>query len=412
MRRHDGPKSVPLKILNPGFVRSGLEERPYMWALEVSSSDPDARGAVPLELAYTDAWSELQWWESPLQARRGIESLMRVPFLALYDPNNQARTAIIPTRKLYSVGLRSLETARVEQAQRYVVAAIRQAREYFSAATNIGVSVLTKPVLYFYGALALSRAAVAAVFGVEGLDPVTHGLSVKSGPSFRSLDEGVETADWPTLIKWEGKGEFPAFYRAVRWDTIYQMSPGTAPAGSGWPAFHILECLRFLKSEWGTLPQAVDWPQGWAGTRPQVQLLMPYSAGRSLFLRDESELLQYAAVQAPRIVVQYMVLKYFADLARYHPVEWLALLDGAVELEGYVFRAAIDWVAQGYVCEMMTLLPRPSTDRSPIQREWTKGPFRLEEWYTPPSLIVGGPKLALDLYELEEWAGDDGPDQA
>jgi hypothetical protein len=382
-----------------------------MWELEVSSSDPDARGTVPLELVYADAWSELQWWESPLQARRGIESLMRVPYLVLQDVNDHTRAATIPTRKLYSVGLHSVEAARIEQAQRYVVAAIRQAREYYSAATTIGVSVLTKPVLYFYGALTLSRAAVVAAFGVEGLDPVRHGLSVRSGPSIRSLDQGAQPADWPTLIKWEGRGEFAAFYRAARWDIIYQVSPGKSP-GTGWPAFHILECLRFLKCEWGTLPQAVDWPQGWAGTRPKVQLLMPYSMGRHLYLRDLSELLQFPVVQVPRIVVQYMVLKYFADLARYHPVEWQALLDGAMDLEGYVFRAAIDRVAREYVCEMMTLLPRPSTNRVPILREWTKGPFRLEDWYAPPSLVVGGPTLALELYELDEWAGDDGPDQA
>lgn len=405
MHRQDGPKSVPLKIVNPGFVRSGLEERPYIWELEVSSSAPDARRAVPLELVYADAWSELQWWESPLQARRGIESLMRVPYLALLDRNDHTRMAIIPTRKLYSGALRSAETSRVDQAQRYIVAAIRQAREYYSAATTIGVSVLTKPVLYFYGALALSRAAVVAAFGVEGLDPWNHGLTVTPGPSIRSLDHGAQRADWPTLIKWEGRGEFPAFYRAARWDTAYQTSSGKAP-GTGWPAFHILECLRFLKCEWGTLPQAVDWPQGWVGTRPRVQLLMPYDVGRGLYLRDESELLQYPVVQAPRIVVQYMVLKYFADLARYYPVEWQALLDGAMDHEGYVLRAAIDQVAQEYVCEMMTILPRPSTDRSPVQREWTKGHFRLEDWYVPPSIVVGGPKLALELYELDEWAGD------
>jgi len=374
------PQSIAIKILNPGFDRCCSQDMPY-------------------EVIFNNAWAKLQWWESEWQARKGIEHLCRMPFLHLGD-RNMGRESIVPTRMLYPGALQSNQTERIEEAARYVIAAVRQAREYYSAAMSMGVTDLSRPVLYFYGALALARAAVVALCGREALES-QHGLEVKNGPSVQDQ----QNYSWPTLLKWERRGDFPAFYRVTRWDNAYS-NLSTSVLASRWPTFHILESLRVLGCDWGSLPPAIDGPSQILRIEGWMNLLLPYEENNSLYLTQQAELLDRQFIQVPNVVIQYMVLRYFADLARYHPVIWRELLEGANYPEGYVFRVALENVAHNYIANLTCLLPQPEDKWTLFPQQWCETRPSIEEWYQPPRVITGYPVMNIHRYYLEEWNGE------
>ncbi len=372
------PTAIPIRVLNPGFDRFGLEA----YKLE--------------EMSYNDAWTKLQWWESEWQARKGIQELCRNPFLRLYN-QNLPDVAIVPTRVLYPDALHSSQEARIEESARYVVATVRQAREYYAAATAIGVTDLSRPVLYFYGALSLARAAVVALRGIGAVENM-HGLEIKDGPSIRDQQEH----SWPTLIKWQNRGEFAAFYRVARWDTMYAASSRPVL-----PSFHILECLRMLECNWGSLPPAINKPSYYMYDAQRLRgLLLPYEEGKSIYLTQHSELLERQFCQVPNIIVQYMVLRYFADLARYHPLSWQTLLEGAKYPEGYVFRVALESTARAYIIEGASLLPSSGQYVTVAPREWYDRKPSIDEWYQTPRVLTGHPTMTTSRYVLEEWEGN------
>lgn len=394
-------------MLNPGFIREAL--RPATTpATPYYPRDTTGELALSLLQEAANPWPQLEWWESELQARLGILDLWHVAFLRLSKPNASERWPV-PARMLYPMALGPNEDKRVDEAAHYVVAAIRQAREYYTAAQSVGVTALSRPVLYYYGALYLARAAVVAVGGVKMLETWGHGLKVKPGPSITSVSEQHrQLPPWPTLIRWERSGEFAAFFRMTRWDILYQPhdKPDWNPR-DGWPAFHILECLRCLGVDWGALPHALSTQTNGALHAANGVLLLPYRVERreELYLTPQASLLERAFYETPRVIIEYMVLKYFADLARYYPLEWQDLLEAAQEPEGYVFRVALDAVAQRFVRSITTLLPLPGGDLATQHEEWIASQPRIEEWYQPPQLLTGHhtiqlpPRIRLPVWE-------------
>jgi hypothetical protein len=400
-----GLHPVPIHIANPGFTRYGLEMETYV---SIADQQMESLGY----LRHTDrrpqgdAWAHLQWWESEIQAQRGIERLCARPFLWLsgHQPGQQL---LVPTRQLYPQALTSKQTKKIKQAARHVVAAVRQARECYIAAASLGVTPLTTPILYFYGALALASAVVVAAHGIDALDH-SHGLDMINGPSSRSLIDAEDSQNWPTLVRWQGSGMFASLYRATRWDALYSGDIRKRPE-SYWTThtFHILECLRMLGCDWGALPEAIDRPNTIWGTRPIVHLLLPYIAGQDLYVMPHIDWERRTLIQVPRLLVQYMVLMYFADLARYHPIIWQRLLEGAEDLEGYPFRAAAERIPHEFVAEAATLLPLPDEQVvSPFPIHWSTNVPSIEEWYSPPMATVGTPTFSRQLYTLPEWRED------
>jgi hypothetical protein len=356
-----------------------------------------------------DPWETLQWWESPWQAKIGMKTLARRPYLGLQRPNGSR--VVVPTRVLFPYALQASEQDRIERAARVIAAAVRQAHEMYAAAQTAGVTDLSRPLLYFYGAMGLAKAATVALFGVEALEGA-HGLGRASGPT-----ESSEQAPWPTLIRWQGEGQFPMLYRAARWDDLY----GCCHKDSRWRGrrnleeplqFHVLECIRALQYDWGTLrPTGLAQPYtALYYTQVYQAMLLPYRGPDDMYMTSEMDLAT-PLIQAPRVLVQYMLLYFFSILARYYPAEWQRLLAADQEPEGYVFRVAMEQVAQDYLYEIVDLLPNTPPSRTLARDEWsTVRPSRgeLAEWGVPPQVVVGTPpggRITMEMSTLDEWNG-------
>lgn len=352
-------------------------------------------------------WEALQWWESPLQAREGIKWLTARPFLRLTALSD--KVGLYPTRVLYPYALRSDETSRIQSAAYTVAASVRQAREMYLAAGATGMTDLARPLLYFYGAEALAKAAVAALFGAEAMILEDfHGLTSQEGPS--ACHDHVE---WPTLIRWKAKGAFAMLYRATRWDELYtccfdDSRWATPQIPRNGLQFHVLECIRYLQYDWGTLPATGFAPSGWSLHDAQTSqfLLLPYHGPEDRFATRQTPL-KTPRIDAPRVLVMYMLLYYFSILARYNPVAWQKLLAADEEPEGYVFRSALEHAAQDLLQEMIRLLPLipPSPTYAPEPWRETRPP--LTDWYRAPAEVVttqpdvqaGG----IRMFILHEW---------
>jgi len=393
-----------IPLINRGFTRVGVPTA-------TQQGIPTHPADYYRTLVFERPWEQLQWWESPLQARAGIEWLTAKPFLRLTTPFQ--KVGLYPTRVLYPYALRTGQPERIEHAALTVASSVRQAREMYLAAATAGVTDLGRPLLYFYGAHALAKAAVAALFGAEkAILEDSHGLTRFEGPSAKH-----EHVEWPTIIRWKGKGLFAMLYRATRWDELYRCCYDDSP----WKArdkqkppdnleFHVLECIRYLQYDWGILPHT-----GFAshvtplGENQASQfLLLPYHRPNDQFATRQT-LLNTPRIEAPRVLVIYMLLYHFSILARYNPVAWQKLLAADQELEGYVFRSAMERAAQDFLQEMIRLLPlvRPSPTFAP--ETWSDARPVLSDWYRAPREVVTtrpeGSGHFITVYYLKEWAG-------
>lgn len=395
---------VPLHVINRGFSRQDASPL-------IAPGEPHYRDASDMLLAILasniNPWETLQWWESPWQARIGVEYLARWPFLRLRRSDLDQHDVLVPTRLLYPYALRSSQKDRMERTAYTVAAAVRQAREMYTAAQSTGVTDLGRPLLYFYGALGLAKAATALLFGADALEEA-HGLGTGYAPTISH-----DTPDWPTLIEWHGKGQFAMLYRAVRWDELYACCYRES-RWQGHPRlqqplrFHVLECIRALQYPWGTLPPTGLPAPGTALFNAQARpgLLLPYHGPSDMYQTSETPHTA-SLVQLPRVLVQYMLLYYFSILARYRPVEWRRLLAADHESEGYVFRAAMEQVAQDYVREIMHLLPNTPPPWTFAPESWGAERPTLDGWYVPPTELVGAPPgPRVNVYTLQEWDGE------
>jgi hypothetical protein len=104
-------EEIPLinPVINPGFTRVG-----------VPTATPQCIPTHPADsyrtLVFERPWEQLQWWESPLQARAGIEWLMSEPFLRLTKPFGEV--GLFPTRVLYPYALPICSSQRPARANR------------------------------------------------------------------------------------------------------------------------------------------------------------------------------------------------------------------------------------------------------------------------------------------------------
>lgn len=356
-----------------------------------------------------DPWERLQWWESPWQARAGIKALCRMPFLHLSRANEEH--AYVPTRYLYSFALQADDEQRIGQAADRAAASVRQARELYTAAMASGMTDLARPLLFYYSAVALAKAAGVALFGVEHLNQHrSHGLGDETGSSSQH-PQGVS---WPTLIVWQQTGTFAMLYRAARWDTLYQCCTKHSKWGrTGVPGklrFHVLECIRWLGYEWGTLPHTNFSRPSYVVTGPEAleQGLRLYQDGQTPYMTRETPL-DVPIFQLPRVVVHFMLLYYFSILARYHETTWQELLAGATEPEGYVFRNALGQVAGDFVREISLMLPLADEGEFISAPQWST-PNTLDalisSWYYPPTELLGAYEIVLPTpHSLDEWKG-------
>lgn len=398
--------NVPLNVCNRGWDRYRISLAPYVseeeqkWATALST-----RGVVMAPTTRSDLpWAKLAWWESEWQAAKGIKAMCSRPFLNLGPTSDRAdQPALVPTRVLYPFAFRSSQTQRIGATARFVAAMVRQAREFYTAATSAGVTDLSRPVLYFYGALALAKAAVAALFGSDKLEH-GHGLDNSLGPSTQHSE-----APWPNIIHWRQFGEFVMLYRAARWDVdLYREGRNDTQnrdfVGADQPKFHILECIRWLGYDWGMLP-----PTGFEKPRTAATLRSDRERCLLLYRQPGDEFMRYTTpldaplYQAPLIVVQYMVLYCFSVMARYNGLEWQELLAGTKEPEGYVFRVALESVADDFVAEITRLLPLPQ-DNDLNKFPWFAKRPTLDAWYRQPVERTGGhPVIVPDMGSMEEW---------
>jgi hypothetical protein len=350
-----------------------------------------------------DPWAKLQWWESTLQARQGVVWLARRPFLELTN-RDTGEDCITPTRMLYPYALRSGDEEPVARAGNRIAALVRQARELYMAAETRVVTDLSRPLLYFYGAVALAKAATTTLFGADNTEK-GHGLTSK-------LDaEGVESG----IIAWRAQGTFPMFYRATRTDDSYRARVDDSNVWLRDPTnaslrFHALECVRALGYNWGLLPPAVQSPKGVnvGNSEERGNCLLPYRRGDGEPYMNSNTSLDRPVVEVPRVVVQYMLLYYVSMLARYETARWQTLLEGRENEEGYVFRAAMDRVAYDFACDMVALFPSepPRASVSGPQREWCSQPPTHDDWYRPPRVVRNAPTYVLPVVPpLEEWNG-------
>ncbi len=406
MEGHDetepAQRLVALAIVNRGFSRH--ETTPLK--IPGGPYSPIPSRYAPSAQA-DDPWETLQWWESPWQARAGIKMLARRPFVHLGRSDMAQRELLVPARMLYPYALRTSEDNRIERAAGTIAAVVRQAREMYTAAQAAGVTDLGRPLLYFYGALALAKAATAALFGADALER-THGLGTERAPTISDNEPG-----WPTLIEWQGRGHFPMLYRAARWDDLYACCYPDS-RWHGRPAldpplrFHILECIRALQYPWGTLPSTGLAAPGTSLFDAQMRpgLLLPYRDRADMYMTRETPIATLL-VQVPRVVVQYMLLYYFSILARYHPAEWQRLLAADREPEGYIFRVVAERVAHDYADEIARLLPNTPRSWSFAPEEWAADRPALDDWFTPPSEVVGTTaQVHFPVYSLGEWEGE------
>jgi len=348
-------------------------------------------------------WAKLQWWESPLQARQGVVWLARRPFLELTN-RDTGEQCIVPTRMLYPDALRSRSKGPINRAGNRIAALVRQARELYMAAETRGVTDLSRPLLYFYGAAALAKAAGTTLFGAEDQEK-GHGLSAEPGA------QGVESG----IIKWQARGTFPMFYRATRTDGIYGATVNDPKAWASDPTnaslrFHALECIRILGYDWGLLAPAIQsvTTLGVGYPEPRGNCLLPHRRGGNDMFMTSNTPLNRPVVQVPRVVVQYMLLYYFSMLARYEAAMWQTLLEGRDSQEGYVYRAAVDRVAYDFAWDMVALFPSgpPRASVSGQQRQWCAQPPTLAVWYHPPHELQSVPTYVIPAVPpLEEWDG-------
>ncbi len=332
------PESIVIHVKNPGRNR----EIQSNWAWRRSPFKPDT-GLDALEQleSMKDPWLDLAFWESTYQAREGIESMCRRAYFQMDAFSEPAQW--VPTRLLYPHAVTTRKGDDLNSAVAYVTAAVRQGREYYTAAH--AVSEEARPTLYYYSALMLAQAAVGALLGLDELETNRgHGLSVNGHPRL---------AAWPQLVTWQRRGNFVSLYRIVRWDT--QFGLGTPKKSVAFPQFHVMECLRRLnKVTWG---DEVKWAQ--AGEHSGLNRLMAVwdETVISPYLRFE-DVGQRDIYDVPDILVELMVLYYFSIVARYHPVAWQRLLAGEIA-EGYFIRRAADEVYGSFIRHVKELLPYP-----------------------------------------------------
>jgi hypothetical protein len=334
----------------------------------------------------------------------GIQTLARRPFLRLVRDGQQE--GVVPARVLYPYALHSSQEERVERAALVVAAAVRQAHEMYTAAKAGGVADLARPILYFYGAMGLAKAATVALFGADGLEE-RHGLSRSPGPTAAS-----DHAPWPTLIQWEAEGQFPTLYRASRWDRLYACCSGDAGFRNTFNQksplqFHVLECIRAVQYDWGTLPPTGLAQAGSALFPAQAHqaLLLPFRGPDDLYMTSRTELTT-PLVEAPRVLVLYMLLYYFSILARYYPAEWQRLLAADEGPEGYVFRVAMERAAHDYPHEVAKMLQYTAPPWTFGREAITGARPVIEDWRQPLQVGINPPQgIRVSMYALEEWDG-------
>src|SRR5260370_33008552 len=113
-------------------------------------------------------------------------------FLELTNKDN-CDQCIVQTRMLDPDALHSRSMGRIKLAGDRIAALVRQARELYMAAETRGVTDLSRPLLYFYGAAALAKAATTALFGAENPEK-GHGLS--TNPGAQGVESGIIAWQW------------------------------------------------------------------------------------------------------------------------------------------------------------------------------------------------------------------------
>ena len=384
--------AVNLPVCNRGYTRVGVAAAPEGPSRIELERRPGPN--VLIGAREQHPWRRLQWWESELHAEKGITAIVKRPYLILpedWRTSSGGQHRAVRTTTLYPDALVASDKRRIADAARYVAAMVRQAREYYSAADATGVTDLSRPVLYFYGALALAKAASTAIFGRDRQAERSHGLTFGDAPTASSA-----RPVWPTLIKWQESGAFVRLYRAARWDDdLYRSAQDShwkmwrKANSSQLPVFHILECLRWLGCDRGLLPPTgfeEKWPYIKTKTQRE-QCLLHYSAASDMYLRHDTPLGR-PLFQAPIVVVRYMTLYYFSILARYYGLEWQQLLSTSQATEGYVFRSALEEVAFDYLLDMWHLLPRlgdeAQTALPTVTPRYLRSRPDISVWYRPP----------------------------
>lgn len=287
-------------------------------------------------------WQYFLYWESDYQIKQGIEKLRGDPFITFNDPETREKRFLLLSQ-LYPQESEKSQNS-FEKDVIYISAAVRQAREYYSA--SMVVSELTRPTLMFYSALALMRAATVALLGFDFLASQPkggHGLSSKTPGC---LLDGTETNDWPTNTTWQEHGDFVAFYHIARWDKYFEESFSK-------PSFHIIECLRQL----GILQSGKTLQRADGRSNRLSELLWSYKKGQ-ISPSTSEQIKETDCFEVPSVVTQFMVLFYFSNLARYHPITWQKLLSGELE-EGFFFRLAMEKLSNQFIYSMRDLLPQP-----------------------------------------------------
>ena len=358
-----------LNILNPGFNRFGTYKEP----------SNDCENGSHLNGSGFSPWEHLLRWESPLVGRAALKALHDVPYIAhsTWHGNDHTET-YLAARDVYPTALNPADDESIERAADSIAANVRQAREAYGAAEN--VSEHTRPILFFYGALALAQAASTALLGVPQKS-LRHGLTAQVGPGYGHAPL------WPTVITWFQSGYFGRLYLTARWDKL----PFNDSGSSRIEGFHILECLRWLCYPLGVI--AEPFPMRTTDSADvRAARLLPFSP--SLPFGSVGMPLDIGLYEAPRIAVQYTVLYYFSILARYHAASWQDLLQGRNQPEGFPFRAAAMSVPHDFLASLVQLLPLPGTSVLSLARHPATRPIpTIDELYEPLPVTTDGERV-------------------
>lgn len=284
----------------------------------------------------SDPWLHFLIWESEWHARLGIDKIRRAPFVQWGTdlPGLKVLELQQTHSKEFEAGKKSFS-----DDVNFVMSAIRQSKEYYTAALT--VSELTRPTLVYYSAVMLAKALAVALFGADYVKTKSgHGLSTPSG----GVDFDQKPTIWPTFVSWQRKGDFVALFQATRWDK-YDW------ARRPMPKFHIIECLRSIG--------IVQSHPMLNSPRSLNHLLWSYPGEPvDILPTTVKHVLHNPVFEVPRVVVMYMVLFWLGVMARYHPAAWQELLAGKTE-EGYFLRKAIDEVPRQFIQSMQEALPNP-----------------------------------------------------
>lgn len=235
--------------------------------------------------------------------------------------------------------------------------AMRTASEYYESAKR--VSLLTRPLLIFYGMTALSKVLFASTYGKKSPSKA-HGLSPPIPGTFAELST--------TVLK---DGAFPQFHSCFSKKKLYRMKFKMRELLSLIPEVKVeyetvynekSRALRVLRTRYGA--SVVDTEIEKYGNLaedlrkffPEIQITQAFGKRVNIFLGDIPAVLTVSAeeylvlplrkhnrdILFPEMSVHFLTAYLLGIISRYHPKEWGETIEGKESGEIYIIQKFLE----------------------------------------------------------------------